>query len=128
VAKNSFVTEVIMTNRIFYNGNIYTADKNNTVAEAMYIEGDKIKFIGSNKDIEKYEHMADGIIDLNKKTVVPGFIDSHIHLLAYGNSLSQVNLSGCKSINEVMIQKNGLLALDGIKKILIARECSLSMI
>jgi len=102
VAKNSFVTEVIMTNRIFYNGNIYTADKNNTVAEAMYIEGDKIKFIGSNKDIEKYEHMADGIIDLNKKTVVPGFIDSHIHLLAYGNSLSQVNLSGCKSINEVI--------------------------
>ena len=91
-----------MTNMIFYNGNIYTADKNNTVAEAMYIEGDKIKFIGTNKDVEKYEHIADGIIDLNKKTVVPGFIDSHIHLLAYGKSLSEVNLSGCKSIEEVI--------------------------
>lgn len=91
-----------MTNRIFYNGNIYTADKNNTVAEAMFIEGDKIKFIGTNKEVEKYEHMAVGIIDLNKKTVVPGFIDSHIHLLAYGNSLSEVNLSECKSIDEVI--------------------------
>lgn len=91
-----------MTNRIFYNGNIYTADKNNSVAEAMYIEGDKIKFIGTNKDVEKYEHMADGIIDLNKKTVIPGIIDSHIHLLAYGKSLSEVNLSGCKSIDEVI--------------------------
>lgn len=91
-----------MTNRIFYNGNIFTADKNNTFAEAMYIEGDKIKFIGSNDEVQKYENMADGIIDLNKRTVVPGFIDSHIHLLAYGQSLSAVNLSKCKSVEEVI--------------------------
>lgn len=91
-----------MKKRIFYNGKIYTADKNNSFAEALYVVGDRIKFIGSNKDAEKYVSEADAIIDLNKKCVVPGFIDSHMHLLAYGKSLNQVNLSQCKSISQVI--------------------------
>ncbi len=91
-----------MTNRIFYNGNIYTADKNNTFVEAMYIENGKIKFTGTNEQVRKYEDMAEGIIDLNKRTVIPGLIDSHIHLLAYGKSLDEINLSGCKSIDELI--------------------------
>lgn len=91
-----------MANRIFYNGYIYTLNRRNTVAEAMYIENDKIKFIGTNEEVQKFEFKADGIIDLNKRTVVPGFIDSHMHLLACGDSLNQVNLSECKSIDEVI--------------------------
>lgn len=91
-----------MTNRIYYNGSIYTADKNNSFAQAMYVENGKIKFIGTNEQIQKYESIAEGIIDLNKKTVVPGLIDSHIHLLAYGKSLDEIDLSACKSIDEII--------------------------
>lgn len=91
-----------MTNRIFFNGNIYTGDINNVFAEAIYIEGDKIKFVGSNKEVQKYKLMDEEIIDLNGKTVVPGFIDSHLHLLEYAKSLNKVNLSSCKSIDEVI--------------------------
>jgi predicted amidohydrolase YtcJ len=103
LAKNSFIINgVKMTNRIFYNGNIYTADKYNTFAQAMYVENGKIKFIGSNEQVQKYENTADGIIDLSKRTVVPGFIDSHIHLLAYGKTLDEIDLSSCKSIDELI--------------------------
>lgn len=91
-----------MTNRIFYNGNIYTADKYNTFAQAMYVENGKIKFIGTNDQVQKYENIAAGIIDLNKRTVLPGFIDSHMHLLAYGKSLDELDLSACRSINEMI--------------------------
>ncbi len=105
-----------MTNRIFYNGNIYTADKNNTFAQAMYVENGRIKFIGTNEQVQKYEIQATGIIDLNKRTVVPGFIDSHIHLLAYGKSLDEIDLSGCKSIDEIIdISKSFLKKNKSIK-------------
>lgn len=91
-----------MTNRVYYNGNIYTADKDNTFAQAMYIENEKIKFIGTNEQVQRYESCATGIIDLNKRTVIPGLIDSHIHLLAYSKSLDEINLSSCKSIDELI--------------------------
>ncbi len=91
-----------MTNRLFYNGNIYTADKNNTFAQAMYVENGKIISIGTNEQLQKYESRATGIIDLNKRTVIPGLIDSHIHLLAYARSLDEIDLSACKSIDEII--------------------------
>lgn len=91
-----------MTNRIYYNGNIYTADKDNSFAQAMYVENGKIKFIGTNEQVQRYENVAAGIVDLNKKTVIPGLIDSHIHLLAYGKSLDEIDLSACKSIDEII--------------------------
>ncbi|QSX04923.1 amidohydrolase [Sedimentibacter sp. zth1] len=91
-----------MAKLVFYNGKIHTFNKNNDIYQAMLIENNKIKYVGSNEQIEKYVDIADEVIDLNKKTVVPGFIDSHLHLLAYGKSLNQVNLSNCRSIEEIV--------------------------
>jgi len=102
VGKKWIYRSVKMTNRIYYNGNIYTADKDNSFAQAMYVENGKIKFIGTNEQVQRYENVATGVVDLNKKTVIPGLIDSHIHLLAYGKSLDEIDLSACKSIDEII--------------------------
>lgn len=41
-------------------------------------------------------------IDLKGKTVIPGFNDSHVHLLNYGYSLTKIDCNGIKSIEEII--------------------------
>lgn len=60
----------------FTNGIIYT-QSNNNVVQAMAIKGDKIIAIGSNEEIEKLGSQK--IVDLEKRTVIPGMIDTHTH-------------------------------------------------
>ena len=84
--------------KILKNGKIYV-DKNN-FQEAIFIENGIIKEVGSNEDILK--NSADKIIDLGGKTVLPGFNDSHMHLLGTGQSMTTCNLTSAKSIEEVI--------------------------
>ncbi|TAF65327.1 MAG: hypothetical protein EAZ55_08685 [Cytophagales bacterium] len=65
---------------IYYGGDIITmeGDKPN-YAEAIAIQGDKIIFVGSKEDAQKYEDKTTQWIDLKGKTLLPGFIDPHLH-------------------------------------------------
>lgn len=64
---------------VLINGFIYTADDKDTVCQAVAIKGEKILFVGSNKEIQEYTGKQTEIIDLNGKMVIPGIIDTHIH-------------------------------------------------
>lgn len=70
--------------KVFYNANIY-----NSHHHAFVEDEGKIIYMGSSEDAFKYdgEH-----IDLNNKYVYPGFNDSHMHLVNYGQFLSRVSL------------------------------------
>lgn len=85
---------------IFNNGNIYSLDGNNTKYEAMAVRDGKILEIGTNSAIkEKYE--AKDVIDLNGKTVIPGFIDMEGSLVEFAKNLNFINFANVKSIAEV---------------------------
>ncbi|MBW6463910.1 MAG: amidohydrolase [Firmicutes bacterium] len=64
---------------LFYNGVIYTADKDNTIVEALAVKEGKIIFTGSSKDASRYMTDAGEVIDLQGRMILPGFIDSHLH-------------------------------------------------
>jgi predicted amidohydrolase YtcJ len=64
---------------ILYNGKIFTADKKQLYAEAVAITGNKISAVGKNAAIEKMAGPKTKKINLNGKTVVPGFNDAHTH-------------------------------------------------
>ncbi len=85
---------------LLLNGVIYTLDERRPVAEAVALEGDKIAGVGSNEEIRKTFRSAK-VIDLLGKTVVPGFIDAHLHLENLGASLMQLNLAGTTSVAEI---------------------------
>ena len=70
--------------KIFYNANIYNSHHN-----AFVEDNGKIIFIGSYEDALKYQGES---IDLNNKYIYPGFNDSHMHLVNYGQFLSRVSL------------------------------------
>jgi predicted amidohydrolase YtcJ len=66
-------------------------------AEAVAIIGDRIDFAGSRADVEKRRGAATRVIDLQGATVLPGLIDSHVHLANLGASLDRVNLVGVET-------------------------------
>ncbi|MCQ1531533.1 amidohydrolase [Lutispora saccharofermentans] len=77
-------------------------NKDDMVAEAMYIKDGKFEKIGANEEMSDYINEADSIIDLENKAVYPGFIDSHMHLAMLGANLYECNLAGVKSKEELI--------------------------
>lgn len=91
----------IMSKTIYYNGNIICADKNNRVKKAVLIKNGKIKAVGSNRKILKAREHA-RLINLEGKTMLPGFIDSHSYIVAAAQYFTMVNLSEAKSVYDVV--------------------------
>ena len=89
-----------MADLIIINSKIWTADPAQPFAEAMAVAGDKIVAIGSTKAILKYKTDETKILDQPGALVLPGFIDSHLHFLDGGFSLSSVQLKDAQTKDE----------------------------
>ncbi|GAU76433.1 amidohydrolase [Fusibacter sp. 3D3] len=88
--------------RLFYNGKIASLDSNNTFYEAIGIKDSKIIFLGLDTEAQATKSEYDERIDLHGKTVVPGFNDSHIHLLNTGYAMTMLNLDPFNSIENII--------------------------
>src|SRR6476661_5957394 len=66
---------------ILSNGKVVTVDERFTIAQAVAVRGDRIVAVGSNADIGKLAGAGTRRIDLGGRTVTPGLIDNHMHLL-----------------------------------------------
>lgn len=86
---------------IIHHGNIYTVDSLFSIKEALAVKDGKIIAIGSNDEILN-SFQSSNLVDLQGKSVYPGFIDAHCHFLGYGLGLQQVDLTGTKSFNEII--------------------------
>ncbi|MFT9497891.1 amidohydrolase [Anaerosolibacter sp.] len=89
---------------ILHNGRVVTMDSSQPEAEAVAIQGNKIIKVGSTAEIRQLKKDHTEMIDLGGKLLVPGFHDSHMHLLNYSLTLHQVDLRGVTSMGE-FIQK-----------------------
>jgi predicted amidohydrolase YtcJ len=69
------------TDVILRNGKIVTVDDRFTIAQALAIKGERIVAVGRNADIDKLKGPATRVIDLQKRTVIPGLIDNHAHFM-----------------------------------------------
>ena len=67
--------------KLFVNGMIFTADKENPYAQAMAIKDDRIAWVGSDEEANTLSSDASEVIDLNGKRTLPGFIDCHMHAM-----------------------------------------------
>ncbi|WMX53316.1 amidohydrolase [Peribacillus sp. R9-11] len=69
---------------VFINGEVITVDQRNKVVEAVAVKGNRISAVGSNREVKDFIGEETKVIDLQGKTLLPGFIDAHIHLILYG--------------------------------------------
>lgn len=85
------LTEQVVADIVFINGEVITINANQTITEAIAIKNNKICSVGSTVKIRDYIGEKTKIIDLNGKSLLPGFIDAHIHLSIYGKNLLDVS-------------------------------------
>src|SRR6185312_3515085 len=83
---------------VLKNGNIYTANDARPTAEAVAIKGERILFVGSNREAQKYVDRKTRVIDLGGKTMLPGMTDAHHHLSGVGFREMTLNLEGVTSL------------------------------
>jgi predicted amidohydrolase YtcJ len=87
---------------VFKNGNIYTANGRQPRAEAIAVRKDRIIFVGSNRDAQKYVGKTTRVVDLNGKTLLPGMTDAHHHLFGVGFREVTLNLEGINSLEDFL--------------------------
>ena len=70
--------------QVWTNGHVITMDAESRVATALVIEGDRIVAVGNEDDVQRWLPDADVVLDLDGRTVTPGFIEAHGHFPGQG--------------------------------------------
>lgn len=88
---------------VYFNGDIITmASDNAQYVEAIVVKDGKIAFVGNKTDAINKAGKDAIQIDLKGQTLLPGFIDSHGHMIIYGRNMSWAVLRGVKNIPELI--------------------------
>lgn len=85
--------------KLFYNGKIYTMKTEQTIFNYMIVSDGIIQACGEG--IPETLVGYDEVVDLQGQTVLPGFNDSHLHLLGLGMLSSRLILRGISSYTEL---------------------------
>ena len=89
----SLATLLPGSDTILTHGHIYTGNTASLWAQAVAITGGRIDAVGTDAEIARHKEPKTRVIDLLGRTVIPGVIDIHEHLLYGGMALHGFNLS-----------------------------------
>ena len=96
---------------IIHNANVHTIDATNNRAQAVAVEGDRITAVGTNDEILTQAGVNGPKIDAAGKTLLPGLIDSHIHVASVGENLEKVRTNDLVTL-EQLLERVGEAAAD----------------
>jgi predicted amidohydrolase YtcJ len=87
---------------IIKGGKIYTMNEQQPSVEAVAVIADKIVYTGDTKGLEKFEGEKTQVIDLQGKTMTPGFIEGHGHFMGLGYNEMNLDLMNVKNYDEIL--------------------------
>ena len=91
-----------MADALFYNGTLLTQDPALPRAEALAVKNGRIEAVGSRGDVENLAGPETERIDLEGRTLLPGFNDSHVHVWKVGQLLTGIlDLRATASLEEL---------------------------
>jgi len=91
---------------VLLDGKVITMNPNQPTAEAVAIKNGKILQVGNKETVGKTIGKATKTMCLNGKTIIPGLIDTHIHVADFGRILSWLNLESVESIKKLQDSLN----------------------
>jgi len=91
---------------VLINADMITMNRQSPRAQAVAVLDGKIIEVGTNDKIERFVGKSTNVIDAKGKTVVPGLIDAHAHMIALGHSFPWLDLRGVSSIKEIQRKLN----------------------
>ena len=86
---------------VFHNGDIYTVDAARSWASAVAISGERIVYVGDDRGVQEHIDDQTRVIDLDGRMMLPGFVDSHLHPLSGGMSITRLQLDNIYDREEV---------------------------
>ncbi len=89
-------------------GRVYTVDETRPSADAVAVTGDRITWVGEERDAGDHIGSATRVIDARGATVLPGFVDAHNHV-RLGSDPGAVQLSGATSLEQIRARIEGFL-------------------
>ncbi|HYG20840.1 MAG TPA: amidohydrolase family protein, partial [Ohtaekwangia sp.] len=87
---------------VLKNGKIYTVDENQPLASAVAVKDGKILYVGDDAQLKKYIDDETTVVDLQGKTVTPGFIEGHGHIMGIGYNELELDLLQVSSYEEIV--------------------------
>ena len=85
---------VVAADLVLLNGKIWTVNRAQAEVEAMAIVRDRIAEVGATAKLRRLIGPKTRVLDVKGRRVVPGFYDSHVHLLGSGLRLAEVGAQG----------------------------------
>jgi hypothetical protein len=102
-ASTALYSQQAAADLILTSGKIITVDEKFTIAQAVALKGDRIVAVGTNQDINRLAGAGTRRIDLRGKSVTPGLIDNHMHLLRGGTTWQwEVRWDGVESRKQAL--------------------------
>jgi predicted amidohydrolase YtcJ len=117
LVSQGFWNETTSPDIIIHNGEILTMEQSPAQVEALYIQGEHIIAVGDESDILAMAGPNTQFIDLEGRTLLPGFIDAHSHHIGDRDYVNQstpeeviesVLSSGWTSISELFVNQDRL--------------------
>lgn len=88
---------------ILHNAKVSTLDKKNLIASAVAITDGRFIAVGTDSDVMAHRGAATMVVDCNKRRLIPGLIDSHIHIIRGGlNFNMELRWDGVPTLAEAM--------------------------
>lgn len=87
---------------VLLDGNVICMDAASTTAQAIAIKDKKIIAVGSSEDIRVLIRKDTDVIDLGGRTILPGFIDSHVHVEHNGRDQLSLSFKDCQNEEEAL--------------------------
>ena len=106
---------------LIINGHVQTMDDKSTTAEAIFIEGNTIQAVGSNIQMLKLQKEDTQVISANGGTIMPGFIDSHVHLFPGSDGLNKLNLMTLDTFDELHLSISEQIKISPIESFIFGR-------
>lgn len=88
---------------VIRNARVYTVDKDQPWAQAVAVHGDRIVRVGSDQEIQPYIATSTRVIDAGGRVMLPGFIDSHLHV-KIGGGANVLRITNAKTLAEIQKQ------------------------
>ena len=86
----------------YINGEIYTVDAGYPWAQAVAVSGGAIIYVGDNKGIKPFIDENTEVIDLKGKMMLPGFHNTHVHLISGGMQENKCTLNDLNTLDLVL--------------------------
>lgn len=88
---------------VIRNARVYTVDAQRPWAQAMALKGDRIAWVGDESGAASHIGPSTKVVDAGGRLVLPGFIDSHFHVLLGGNP-DVLRIENANSLAEIQRQ------------------------